>query len=267
MRTQPPAALDDLGRRDLHLHTPLCNHAAGGMEEYVSAGIEAGLVEVGFLEHLELGVTAERRTWMALEDFPIYWAEGRRLRQLYRGRIEVGVGLEVGINPDQVEQLLEIVHGRPWDHIGLSCHMIPHRGRVINIASRSCVQALEDADHREITLTYYRLLRDHLPAFRPDFVCHLDLPRKFMTDWADDPEVAAAALEVLDRMAAVGSALEINTSGYRWLGAPYPAAGIVRAARSRGVPLVLNSDSHHPDRVGADFDRALDYVRAALSGD
>ena len=37
---------------DYHVHTSLCNHATGTMEQYVRAGVDKGLTTIGFLDHL-----------------------------------------------------------------------------------------------------------------------------------------------------------------------------------------------------------------------
>jgi HisJ family histidinol phosphate phosphatase len=41
---------------DGHVHTNLCHHALGAMEDYVQAAIDRGLRKIIFLEHLEAGI-------------------------------------------------------------------------------------------------------------------------------------------------------------------------------------------------------------------
>ena len=36
---------------DYHMHTPLCRHATGTVEEYVARARELGLPEIGFSDH------------------------------------------------------------------------------------------------------------------------------------------------------------------------------------------------------------------------
>lgn len=262
--TETTIVIEKLKTRDLHIHTPYCNHAEGEMEEYVRSAVKIGLDEIGFLEHVELGVKTEKRSWMRLEDIAAYWEKGRELGRRYGDEIKVSLGLEVGINKDMTDELLEIINSRPWDHIGLSCHLLPYKGDMVNICSRTSCAEVKEADQRDLTIQYYRLLRDHIGVIEPDFVCHLDVPRKFMKDFSGDEEVMHLILETLDEMARAGTALEVNTSGYNWFGSPYPDARILRQAASRGLNLVLNSDSHHPSEVGRFFDKALSYIEEAL---
>jgi len=63
---------------DGHVHTKLCHHARGEMEEYVLAAIGKGLRKLIFLEHLEVGVNYFESTWLTEEDFNYYHDEGKR---------------------------------------------------------------------------------------------------------------------------------------------------------------------------------------------
>jgi len=49
---------------DRHIHTKLCCHASGEMEEYVLAAIGRDLDGIVFLEHMEEGICCAERTWL-----------------------------------------------------------------------------------------------------------------------------------------------------------------------------------------------------------
>jgi hypothetical protein len=49
-------------------------------------------------------------------------------------------------------------------------------------------------------------------------------------------------------------AVEINTSGVRKCGEPFPAWGLIERLHEAGVPLTFGSDAHTPDEVHFDFD-------------
>ena len=253
--------------RDLHVHTPYCGHAEGAMEEYVLSAIERGLFEVGFLAHAEVGIDPPVRSWLEPDALDGYWEEGRALKRKYETQILVTVGLELGLNPKALGKMHQIIVRHPWDRIGLAYHFVHYRGSWLNIGSRSCAPLLKGLDQREITLAYYRGLLSHLTELRPDMICHFDLGRRYMTDFNEDPEVRRLILRILDVIAGLGAALEVNTSGYSRFGGPYPAGWIVMEAVARGVELVLGSDSHRPDQVGRHFDEAFQYVLAALASD
>ena len=58
--------------------------------------------------------------------------------------------------------------------------------------------------------------------------------------------------------------MELNTSGLqKAIPEMNPGPEILREMNLRGIPVVIGSDSHFPERVGADFDMALGLLEAA----
>jgi len=88
-----------------------------------------------------------------------------------------------------------------------------------------------------------------------DAIGHLDLPKKF---GHLPPEEAWELVEgVLGAIQAANLALDVNTAGWRKpVGELYPAPRILRRARELGIPVVLGSDAHAPEEVGARFAEA-----------
>ncbi len=80
----------------------------------------------------------------------------------------------------------------------------------------------------------------------------------------DLPAMMGTICASLDRIAAAGTAMELNTSG---LNKPVPemnpAPEILVEMRQRGTPVVIGADAHTPERVAANFVDALDQLTAA----
>ena len=70
---------------DGHVHTRLCKHAVGEMEEYVEQAVRRGLTTVCFLEHLETDIAYQPPCWLDDDEFAYYFEEGLRLKERYRG--------------------------------------------------------------------------------------------------------------------------------------------------------------------------------------
>ncbi len=264
MTQHPLPAPDELrrrARRDLHCHTKYCRHAVGEMEEYVRAAIDRGLEEIGFLEHAEWGIQYHHRTWLDAAELDVYWAEATALKRQYSRQIVVSAGIELGVNPAVVQELTVLAARHSWDRVALSYHFVWDEAASthLNISSAKDpnLRLLLARDPVALALEYYDVLARHIPVFRPFMVCHLDVPRRNLPDVSDVPEVRAAIRRVLAAMRQEGVAMEINTAGYVYTGQLYPAPAILTEAIEMGLDLVFSSDSHAPDRVGADFDRAL----------
>ena len=91
---------------------------------------------------------------------------------------------------------------------------------------------------------------------------HVDLVKKYGHKATED------LTEVIEETARVfkknNVAIEINTSGLRKpVGEIYPALLDLKIYCKSGVPIVFGSDSHSPDQVGCDYDKAFDLAKAA----
>ena len=79
-----------------------------------------------------------------------------------------------------------------------------------------------------------------------DFAAHLDLPKKF--GFRPTIDLAQEAHTALDALAAAGMAIEINTAGWSLPAREaYPSLDLLRAARERDIPLLINADAHRPE--------------------
>jgi len=243
---------------DGHVHTELCGHAAGRMEDYVRAALARGLRGVVFLEHCEIGVEYSERTWLTEEQFDDYWRLGRELQERYAGKINIFLGVELGYNPDAADDIIAFADSRPWDRVGLSHHYLPTPAGHLNMLSRK--QANLDAFSRygveKAVSRYFDNLVQAVESVPADVLCHLDAPLRHHPDLRFTKGHDASIRRLLDAMAARGMALEINTSGYDHpRSEPYPSRWIIEAAAERGLAFLPGSDAHHPDQVGRHFDR------------
>jgi histidinol-phosphatase (PHP family) len=274
-----PDRFESFARRDLHVHTPYCNHATGPMEAYVRAALDQELEELGFLAHVEIGVERSQHTWLSPGQLDTYWHEGQELRRRYAGRIQISLGIEVGVNPAEMAALAETIASRPWDRVGLAYHYLTprKRSRQVNVCSRRDVQRNHGVDRDVVALNqrYYQVLGNAIEQLRPTMVCHLDVMRRNLADVSRHPAVEPLIRRALEAMQACGAVLEVNTSGYvhrpHGLEHPYPAPWILAAALEMGLELAFSSDSHDPSEVARHFDRAVQdcrhAARAAAEGD
>ncbi len=244
---------------DYHVHTPRCKHAAGPMEAYVEAAIALGLPELGFSDHnpLPRGIGASVR--MDEAELEAYVADVLRLRDRYRGAIVIRLGLEM----DYVEGLEDYCAAQarayPWDYLIGSVHYLDRDGRSIAWPRGY------DGDVTALYARYYTLLGQMARSGLVDIVAHFDLPKR--SGCPPTEREHALALPVLDELARLGVAMEINTSGLRHpelkTAECYPSWDLVRDALARGVRLTVNSDAHAPAHVGTAFADVADRLRAA----
>jgi histidinol-phosphatase (PHP family) len=249
---------------DGHVHTSLCHHATGTMEAYVRAAVEKGLQRLVFLEHLEVGINYFENTWLNEVDFALYFKEGKRLKEMYAGVIDIGMGVEVGYNPQALVGVAGFLGKYKWDRIGLSYHYFADNGRHINMLSRKKTN-LDDFSRigvAKVISSYFAGLISAVEQVPAQVLCHLDAVLRFHPDVCFDSNHEQQINLLLDMVARKNMALEINTSGFDYRGTPYPQAWIVQKAIEKNIALCLGSDAHHPKDVGRYFERIPDFFKA-----
>ena len=249
---------------DGHVHTRLCHHATGEMEEYVLAAIDRGLRRIVFLEHLETGIVCKRSTWLSEADFDYYFAQGERLRRKYRGRIQVETGVELGYNAERREEILARIGSRPWARIGISCHFLRFADTDDHLNLLSKHQEYRREAQRigceRILDRYFDSLIEAVRLLPGSVLCHLDAALRYVPGIRFSPHHHRQIDQLLVEVKARGMALEINTSGIAIRGEPFPARGILARAIELGIPLAVGSDAHRPEDVGNHFATLPDYL-------
>lgn len=242
---------------DGHVHTRLCRHAGGEMEEYVRAAIEQGLKKLIFLEHLEMGINYFESTWLTKDDFEIYFQEGKRLQEKYQGSIVIGLGVEVGYNPKRANELIGFLNQYKWDRIGVSYHFLEIDGEHFNVVSskQSNMDAFSRFGVDKAMVLYFEHLKEAAEALPGNVLCHLDAVLRYHPDVLFTNKHFEMVQDIFKVMALKNMALEVNTSGFRLRNEPYPAPFLLKEAKEYGIPLVAGSDAHRPRDVGRYFDR------------
>ena len=242
---------------DGHVHTKLCHHARGKMEDYVQAAIKRGLEKLIFLEHLEVGINYFESTWLTEDDFIYYHEEGRRLQEKYQGSLEIGLGIEVGYNPSYIEEIKRRLALHSWDRIGISYHFLATDSVHLNLVSSKQINidALDDLGVNEVVKRYYKNLQEAVEKLPGQVLCHIDAVLRHHPKIETTPEHDRLIDDLLDAVARNNMSLEVNTSGYKIKDEPFPSLSILKKAIKRNIPLVAGSDAHRPEDVGRYFDR------------
>ena len=249
---------------DGHVHTYLCRHAVGTMEEYVRAAVLKGLQTITFLEHMEAGIQYPFCTWLKKADFDLYWEEGKRLQKAYHSIIAVKLGVELGYNPNASSALEEALIFFPWDIIGLSCHFYPHEGRHYNMLSQKgeSIEKLAGIGSEKVLSWYLDALKEGVERLNCTVLCHLDAALRHLPGVDYQEKHAEKVMALLQAVHKKGMALEINTSGYHYRGHPFPADWIILKAVEMGIRLAPGSDAHRPEDVGRYFSELPAYLQA-----
>ena len=248
------------GLPDYHVHTWRCGHAGGRSRDFVLRGIEAGLSEIAFTDHIPLYfLPPDRRDpklAMREEQFDDYVAEVASLQQEFAADIAVRLGLEADYAEGHERTLERWLARAPWDLVLGSVHWVA--GDWIDAPGSGARFAVEGTE--ALYEEYYRLLGLAAQTGLFDVLTHFDLPKKHGHRPASPPEAAedrAVAWAAKSRCA-----VEISSAGLRKPVAElYPEPRVLRKLVGAGVPVTFSSDAHAPAEVAWGYEKTVATAR------
>lgn len=250
---------------DYHVHTARCGHAGGATRDYVLRAISRGLDEIAITDHVPLwflpGEDPEPGLAMSRAELPGYVEEVLALREEFRGRIDVLLGIEADYAEGHEEGLRALLAPYPWDVVLGSVHFVA--GGWIDAPGAAARHEREGSAN--LWNEYYRLVARAASSGMYDVMTHLDLPKKFgnrrPAECAATEEAAVAAIRAAD------VAVEVSSAGLRKpVGEEYPGPALLSKLVAAGVPIVLSSDGHAPAEVGWGLEQVVAAARAAGAG-
>ena len=243
---------------DSHTHTKYSEDSREDPRASVEAAIEKGLKYIAITDHADpahpegiLGVTEQMLS--------TYIAEIKALKEEYKNRINVTVGLEVGYSMKGVLTALEMLEGEYPEYVISSVHCV---------GGKDCYTPgfFDDLTRKHAVENYLSAVLESVRVpYRIDAVGHLGYLERIMpyedkrirfTDF--EPLLSELFTEIIKRELI----LEVNTSTGN-SGAPtIPSPLLLKAYYDMGGRLVTtSSDAHYFSRIAHNFDTAQDELK------
>ena len=236
---------------DSHMHTPLCKHAWGEPEEYAQQAVKAGLKGIIFTCHCPMPNGFWPTVRMSESEFDTYVAIVQRAADAFKGKLDIRLGIESEYYPG-CEEYIASLHKRADFHYVLGG---------VHWQAKEYLNKYETGTIENFRRTYFDHLAKSAESGLYDCLAHPDLVKNYHPDSWCFAIVKNTVTTVLDRIAATGVAMELNTSG---LNKSYsemnPGLEMLRMMADRKIPVVLGSDSHRAVRVGEHFVTALNHL-------
>lgn len=237
-----------------HTHTVRCKHAVGTEREYIENAISRGIRVLGFADHAPQLFEGDYVSAMRMkpEELDGYVSTLRALREEYRGKIDIRIGLEMEYYPAIFERTLKWVRESGVEYLIHGQHhldMDSDKGHVFS----------PNDDEERLA----RFVEQCLTALRTGVFSYAAHPDAYR--FSGDEAVYRRYMEHYCRETkALGIPLEINLLGVG-TNRHYPTERFFRIAAEIGCPVVLGMDAHSPAAVldtdaearGREFCRSL----------
>lgn len=236
---------------NFHTHSVYCD-GQDTLEQMITAAIEKNFSAIGFSGH---GFTDSESNY-CMKDTDGYIAEIKALREKYRDKIQVYLGVE--------EDAICPVDRSRFDYIIGSSHYLYINGTYYDVDSsvKGAQKCLEACGGNNILFaeTYYSSFCDYIIKRKPDIIGHFDLITKF--DECSDPiflgdeQYQKVADKYISIAAQSDCIFEVNTGaisrGYR--NTPYPSENLLYTLKKLDAKLILSSDAHSANTLDYHFE-------------
>lgn len=246
--------------RNYHTHTTYCD-GRDTPEEMILAAIDMGFETLGFSGHSPLF----SEDWcMTNESVGEYYDELNFLKEKYKDKIEILIGLEQDILSDEPTLSFDYIIG--------SVHALPTEDGLLPVDES--LEMLEDGILRHFggdallfAEKYFERVSEIFDRTGCQIVGHLDLLTKFQDRKklfdTSHPRYLSCAEKAIEKLSSQGVIFEVNTGaisrGYRTT--PYPEKPLLELIKAKGGRVMLSSDCHDKNFLTCGFEEALSLLR------
>lgn len=242
--------------QSLHTHTTFCDGASTA-EEMVISAITKGLTSFGFSGHSPIF----GEDW-CITDLPAYKKEVLNLKEKYRDKLEIFLGIEADfcypINTANFDYVISSVHGVVKDNT--PCWVDLSKDNFISVVDKyyqgNVYKFIED---------YYDLVAK--AAHNGDILGHFDLISKFNKDQDLFDETSSKyqniAYKALKQCLKTDIIFEINTGAIQrgYQNRFYPAYYFLDLIKNGGGNIIVTADAHHADGIDFWYNEAVTVLK------
>ena len=245
---------------NFHTHSNYCDGKAT-LREMVDFAVAHGFSELGFSGHSPLPF----ENTYSITDYEGYCNEVRALKEEYKDRIKIHLGLEIDYIPGMLEDFTPLIEQGGLEYTIGSIHLIPAEGIIpmdandLWMIDGSRYQTYDEGlmkhyggDIKRGVTAYFHNENAMLEKNRPTIVGHPDKivmhnrDRYFTEDekWYRD-----LAFETIHLIKDLDLVCEINTRGiYKGRHADYyPGKWLIQEMKLLHIPVIVSTDAHSPE--------------------
>ncbi|MFT9486890.1 MAG: histidinol-phosphatase HisJ family protein [Tepidibacillus sp.] len=248
---------------DYHVHLETGPYTINWLMKYLEIANERGVTDLGFSEHgyrfkqskaILFNPWIEERQTEDVDEYVSLILEAKK-----RG-LPVKLGIELDYFPGKEKEIEQFLAPYPWDYVIGSVHWLDDWGfDLIEMREQWNQRAILEA-YQE----YFSRVELLLDTKQFDILGHVDVIKVFGYRPSEDEHETLYSLydRVVEKIAQSGITVEMSTAGLRKpVQELYPAPALMEKLAKYNIPMIINSDAHRPEHVGADYDIGIKYLK------
>ena len=230
---------------DCHMHSSFSADSDTPMEVMIHRAVETGLQGITFTEHLDpdYPVTPDNLDFSL--NIPAYKEKLAELSDIYKDKIQVRFGIELGLQMHLGEYFDSLLSQTPY-----------------------YPEFFEGRKEFLCYMEYFESILENISAYDGfDVYGHIDYVVRYGPN--KNREYSYGRYkdildEILKKLISMGKGIELNTGGYHYgLGEPNPCTAVIRRYRELGGEIItIGADAHTPDKIACAFDKAASVLEA-----
>ncbi|MBO4458142.1 MAG: histidinol-phosphatase HisJ family protein [Butyrivibrio sp.] len=242
---------------DYHLHTHNSGDSEAPMEEMIESALKKGIKEICFTEHMDMDypVTEDLTKDYFLLDTASYKKELYKYKEMYRDKITIKFGVEVGMQTHLAKKNSDYVRSEDFDFVIASIHLIDGEDPYYPSFWTGKDVKKTFGQYFEYTLENLKIFDDYCVLGHLDYLVRYAPKNNKDYSYQAYSEIIDA---ILTHLISKDKGLDFNTKPlYTDKSCPNPNTEILKRYKELGGRIItFGSDAHKADAVAGSFNKA-----------
>lgn len=254
---------------DMHMHTWFSTDSEACPRDMADEAVRKGLKTICFTDHFD----KDDLEWgeEGIFDVDAYFVEMQKLQEEYAGKLNIRIGIELGLRTYLKDYYEELTKKYPFDFVIGSVHNVPYKkdaeGNILYTDPAAEKLFTDRTDKKAYRLMMETTLENVRTSDCFQTLGHLDYVVRYgksrekeysYTDYADIID------EILKLLIEKEKGLEVNSAGLKY-GLPFahPHPDVLKRYRELGGKIItIGADAHKPEHIAYDFAKAEEILKS-----
>ena len=254
---------------DMHMHTWFSTDSEACPRDMADEAVRKGLKTICFTDHFD----KDDLEWgeEGIFDVDAYFVEMQKLQEEYAGKLNIRIGIELGLRTYLKDYYEELTKKYPFDFAIGSVHNVPYKkdaeGNILYTDPAAEKLFTDRTDKKAYRLMMETTLENVRTSDCFQTLGHLDYVVRYgksrekeysYTDYADIID------EILKLLIEKEKGLEVNSAGLKY-GLPFahPHPDVLKRYRELGGEIItIGADAHKPEHIAYDFAKAEEILKS-----
>lgn len=254
---------------DMHMHTWFSTDSEACPCDMADEAVRKGLKTICFTDHFD----KDDLEWgeEGIFDMDAYFVEMQKLQEEYAGKLNIRIGIELGLRTYLKDYYEELTKKYPFDFVIGSVHNVPYKkdaeGNILYTdpaAEKLFTDRTDKEAYRlmmETTLENVRTSDCFQTLGHLDYVVRYGKSREKEYSYTDYADIID---EILKLLIEKEKGLEVNSAGLKY-GLPFahPHPDVLKRYHELGGEIItIGADAHKPEHIAYDFAKAEEILKS-----